>query len=103
MRAKKPGLCRKKGRTNDISNTTTTPINTTMGGFFMNHESVTITYLTRAHVPAVIDLIMAQEMRQSRQNESHLATRSRHQIEVALTNQYNSDTRPVVALNRYGN
>jgi len=74
-----------------------------MGGFFMNHEPIIITHLTRAHVPAVIDLIMAQEMRQSRQNASHLAVHSRHQIEVGLTNQYNSDIRPVVALNRYGN
>ena len=68
----------------------------------MKHEPVIITHLTRAHVPAVIDLIMAQEMRQSRQNASPLAVHSRHQIEVGLTNQYNSDIRPVVALNRDG-
>lgn len=69
----------------------------------MNHEPVTIMHLTRAHVPAVIDLIMTQEMRQSRQNEAQLAVHSRHQLEVALTNQYNSGIRPVVALNRYCN
>jgi GNAT superfamily N-acetyltransferase len=74
-----------------------------MGGFFMNREPVIITNLTRAHIPAVIDLMMAQEMRQSRQNAAQMAVHSRHQIEAALTDQYNNDMRPVVALNRYGN
>lgn len=68
----------------------------------MNREPVIITHLTRAQIPAVIDLMMAQEIRQARQDSSHLAVHSRRQIEVALTNQYNSDAQPVVALNRYG-
>jgi GNAT superfamily N-acetyltransferase len=68
----------------------------------MNHQPVTITRLTKAQVPAVIDLIMVQETRQFTQSASHLAVHSRQQIEVALTSQWNTNVQPLVALNRYG-
>jgi hypothetical protein len=55
-----------------------------------------------ADLPAVADLLMAQEKRQFANSTPHLAIHSRQQIEATLTSQWNKDIQPLVVLNREG-
>jgi GNAT superfamily N-acetyltransferase len=57
---------------------------------------------TATDIPALIDLMIAQEARQFIQSASLLAVHSRQQIEAALVSQCNNDIRPCVVLNQYG-
>lgn len=69
----------------------------------MNHRPAVITQLTRAQVPAIVDLIMTQETRQFLQSTPPLAVHSRQQIETVLTTSHcNADVRPPVLLSQHG-
>ena len=68
----------------------------------MRQPQVIITALTEAEVPAVVDLVIAQQARQHTRDPCLGAARSRAQIEAALADLRESQEQPLVALDARG-
>ncbi len=68
----------------------------------MTHAPLTVTALTSQQVPAVVDLLLAQEARQHASDPRLQAARSREQIQAAFAGWHTAERQHLVALDASG-
>src|SRR2546421_6582386 len=68
----------------------------------MRQPPIMVTALTDTEVPAVVDLVIAQQARQHAGDPRLGAARSRAQIEATLVERHESGEQPLVALDTHG-